>query len=236
MTKIYFTPRTPLEKFGAKIANLLVDNSQATYLVGGTVRDIILKRGIHDIDIATALKPEKVAAILKQSSIQVIDTHKQFGTIIAQQNNITAEITTLRRETYSGSRFPKVKFVNDAKVDSTRRDFTINSLYLQPKTGRVYDFYNGLRDIKSKLIRFVGNPKTKIIEDPLRIIRSLRFALTLGFTLDKSSLQALKNNLVQVQRLSKNKIASEIMKLKSSVKQKIIWNCLHDGKNLDKYF
>ncbi|MBL8030051.1 MAG: CCA tRNA nucleotidyltransferase [Candidatus Doudnabacteria bacterium] len=213
-----------------------MENSKQTFFVGGTVRDILLKRNVKDVDISTSIKPEVVAEILKKHYIDFNQTYKNLGIIIALKEQHAIAVATFRKEAYSKSRYPKITFIQEAKKDSERRDFTINSLYLSLKNGQILDFHNGLEDIKKKKICFIGDPKKRITDDPLRIVRALRFSLELNFKIENKSYLAIKNKFLTLGTLTKTKIFSEVEKLTNLSQRKILIKCLTNEKNLDKYF
>lgn len=230
-----FKPKTNLEKFGAIILNLLVDNFSQSFFVGGYVRDLILKRKITDIDIASEARPEKIINILKKSKIQYDDKHKNFGIIIAKRGNSRIEIASFRKEAYKNSRYPKITFTKSLKLDSKRRDFTVNSLYYKPNF-KLIDYYNGTKDLKRKIIRFIGNPRTKIGQDPLRIVRAIRFALILGFKINKRGLKIIKHNHRLTSSLTKKRLNNEIKKIGGTKFKAIFIECVNNKNSLDKYF
>lgn len=231
-----FKPKSHLEKFGLAIYDALVENFPRTYFVGGTVRNFLLRKKIKDIDIATIAKPFQVVETLKKYYFDYNLGFINMGVVIAAKKGLTASIATFRKDLKSESRYPKIKFVKSPGQDAQRRDFTINSLYLSPKTGKITDFFHGLEDLKAKQIRFIGAPKKRIKEDPLRIVRALRFALEIKFKLEKTTKLAIKNNFSAVKQLTKSKIEKEILKLRNKNHQKIIRATLDNHKNLDKYF
>lgn len=231
MKQIHYHPKTTLKKFGEKIFNLLVDNFPQTFFVGGMVRDLLLNKKIIDIDIATKARPEEVMKILADGDIKFNSSHKQFGVIIAKNGRNNIEITTFRKDTYKGSRYPKITFANDPKTDSQRRDFTINALYLSPKSNTILDFHKGLKDIGGRQIKFIGQPSKRIKEDPLRIIRALRFALQLNFKIETKTFYAIKNNFNLINTLTESKKNFEIKKLKSKKQKNHLLNFLR-GKKL----
>ena len=234
--KFNYKPNNSLEKFGVKVYNLLVDTFPQTFFVGGVVRDLLLDNRIFDIDMATSALPDEVVKILSAANIIADLKYKQFGTVIAKQGNTHLEITTLRKDLQAKSRYNKVAFISNQKIDSQRRDFTINSLYLSLKKAEILDFQKGLADIKKKQIKFIGNPVTKINQDPLRIIRALRFALTLNFKLGDKTRKAIINNLDYIQKITKTKTEKEINKITDAKKRKILIKVINNQKLLDKYF
>lgn len=234
--KYKFKPISPLEHFATKVYYLLVENFAQTFFVGGMVRDLLLKRSITDIDMATVAKPEQVIKILSSMKMDSTDANKKFGVITAKQKNLEIEIATFRKDLKGDARYHQVKFINNARQDSKRRDFTINSLYLSLKNNQILDFNKGLGDIKSKLVKFIGQPQKRIQEDPLRIIRALRFALVLNFKLEKETKATIKNNFDLIKTLTRTKIEREINKIKSSKQKNILQKVINSPKLLDKYF
>ena len=236
ITRFICTPKNKLEGFGLKIYFLLVDNFPQTFFVGGMVRDLLLKRKVVDVDIATQSTPDEVAKILSSAKIKFDDRYKNFGSITARRGRLAIEITTFRKDLKSGSRYPKVQFIKSSKTDSKRRDFTINSLYLRLKPFRVLDFNGGISDIKNRLIRFIGRPENRIRQDPLRIIRALRFALILNFKLENKTRRAIKNNLFLAEKLTRTKLNKEIDKIKGEKNKIILTKVINKPKLFDNYF
>jgi tRNA nucleotidyltransferase (CCA-adding enzyme) len=192
------------------------------YLVGGSSRDILLFKKTYDIDIATDAKPEKVIAIFNLKKVDPF-TFK-FGNVKTIINEIEVDITTLRTESnYTDLRHPeKIEFIKDPKIDSLRRDFTINALYMD-KDGKILDFHNGVQDLKDKIIRMIGEPNTRIKEDPVRILRALRFGLTLNMTIEDSLLLAIKLHQDLLNNVSDFRIKDEINKMvKGKSKENVI--------------
>jgi tRNA nucleotidyltransferase (CCA-adding enzyme) len=192
------------------------------YLVGGSSRDILLSKKTHDVDIATDAKPEKVIAIFNLKKVDPF-TFK-FGNVKTIINEIEVDITTLRQESsYTDSRHPeKIAFVKDPKTDSLRRDFTINAIYID-KDGVILDFHNGQQDLKDKVIRMIGDPIARVKEDPVRILRALRFALTLNMTIEESLLTTIKDNQNLLTQVSDFRIKDELTKmLKSKSKENVV--------------
>jgi tRNA nucleotidyltransferase/poly(A) polymerase len=128
-----------------------------------------------------------------------------------------------------------VEFVKSDKMDSNRRDFTVNSLYLSPINGNILDFHNGLKDLKSKKIKFIGNPNKRLVEDPLRILRAIRFSLDLGFKMEGKAFQAVKNNFDLIETLTQSRKQNEIAKIKKAHNKKLFLKILEDKKLLDRY-
>lgn len=231
-----YKPTTQLEKFGQKVYSFVVENFSSTYFVGGMVRDLLLHRNVTDIDIATSATPSEVVKILTAKGITINDSHKQFGNIIATQGKLKIQVTTFRKDLAGASRYHTILYVKTPKADSQRRDFTINALYLRPKSRAILDFYNGFSDLKSGIIRFIGAPEKRIKQDPLRIIRALRFALILKFRLETKTKIAIKNNFQLINKLTRTKTRKEILKIKNLKTQKILQLVINKPELLDNYF
>jgi tRNA nucleotidyltransferase (CCA-adding enzyme) len=192
------------------------------YLVGGSSRDILLSKKTHDVDIATDAKPEKVIAIFNLKKVDPF-TFK-FGNVKTIINEIEVDITTLRQESsYTDLRHPeKIEFIKDPKTDSLRRDFTINAIYMD-KDGVILDFHNGQQDLKDKVIRMIGDPVARLKEDPVRILRALRLALTLNMTIEDSLLSSIKTHQDLLNQVSDFRIKDEITKmLKGKNKENVV--------------
>ncbi len=229
-----YKPKSELEKFGQKIFNLLVENFPQTFYVGGMVRDLLLNRKVRDIDIATSAVPEKVMEILQSHRIKFDPQYKKLGIVAIPFGGTNLSVTTFRMDYYINSRYPKVTFKANIKQDALRRDFTVNALYLSPKEGKILDYHDGLRDLKAKKIRFIGNPQKRIKEDPLRIIRALRFEQTLNFKLESATKTAIKNNFLLTKILTKSKIKKELGKIKNPKQRKFVQNAVDRQILLDK--
>lgn len=188
-------------------------NGFPIYLVGGCVRDQVLDREIHDIDLTTAARPAQIKAMLHQISLQAVPIGEAFGTIATQIEGETVEITTFRQDQYhAGDRHPEVKFGDSLRDDVLRRDFTINTL-AQDHTGQIHDFYNGLADLKAGILRTPRNPETTLREDPLRILRAYRFAAQLGFTLDLNLIAAIRIVRDELRWVSAERVLTELNKM-----------------------
>ncbi|MBT5955924.1 MAG: CCA tRNA nucleotidyltransferase, partial [Candidatus Marinimicrobia bacterium] len=139
-------------------------------LVGGAVRNAIRKKVTNDLDLAVNIEPEKVKEILKKNKVKFYDVSKGHGTIslISKLNKI--EITCLRKDIKTYGRKAKVKFTKSFELDSERRDFTINAIYSN-LDGDIYDPHDGYKDLKKNIIKFIGIPEKRIIEDRLRLLR-----------------------------------------------------------------
>jgi poly(A) polymerase len=143
-------------------------------LVGGCIRDILMHREIGDIDSATSLETNDVLELLEKSNIEYDDFAIRYGSIIAYPNNKKIQITTLREDINQLGRHTSVLYTKNWKKDAARRDFTFNALYLDENL-KIYDYYNGRKDLQEKTIKFIGEIEDRIKEDYLRIYRYFRF-------------------------------------------------------------
>jgi len=183
------------------------------YAVGGCVRDSILKRKPNDWDITTNAKPEEVKALFHRT----VDTGIQHGTVTVMITRTGYEVTTYRLDgDYSDHRHPKsVQFTADLAEDLRRRDFTINAMAYNERTG-VVDLYQGQEDLKNHIIRAVGNPLERFEEDALRILRAVRFAAQLGFSIEEETYAAAKSLSHHLASISKERIREELEKILQS--------------------
>lgn len=187
------------------------------YAVGGTVRDFLLHKNLTDFDFATDASPDETKSILEKYD----DTFAKYGVIIYRYENKKLEITSFRNENqYLDSRHPqKIEFVKDMQIDYKRRDFTINALYMDD-TGKIYDFCDGLNDLHNKIIRVIGDIDTRMKEDPLRILRALRFMMTLGFVLDNNLEKYIYEHTYLLNKLNVDKVKQEIRKMQKIDEEK----------------
>lgn len=180
------------------------------YFVGGCVRDLLLNREIGDVDIATSATPQEIMSIFDH----VIPVGLEHGTVIVRYNDQSYEVTTFRKEgKYSDQRHPDhVTFIPSIEEDLRRRDFTINALAMN-QTGEIIDLFNGKKDIENHLIRTVGDGKERFMEDPLRIIRALRFSSQIGFSIEEKTKQAMIEVKSQIENISVERILVEFQKM-----------------------
>ena len=183
--------------------------------VGGCVRKFLANEEIDDIDIATSLSPEKIKEKFLNTKFNVIESGIEHGTITIISKKLKIEITTLRKDIKTDGRHAEVEFTEDWKSDSERRDFTINSIYLDNK-GKIFDPQMGVTDLKNKNLKFIGDPNKRIEEDYLRIIRFVRFALEYNCKLDTNTLKAIQLNLDGIKKISKDRILNELFKILKS--------------------
>jgi poly(A) polymerase len=197
------------------LAKKFHDNQKEFFLVGGALRDQIIGKPHEEWDGATNARPEDVITILKKSGCKKInEVGKRFGTIACEYYREPLEITTYRTEQYlDDSRKPEVRFGSNLLEDLSRRDFTINALAYDPLKDNLIDQHQGLEDIRLKIIRAVGNPQERFNEDPLRMLRAIRFATTLNFTISRETLTAIIAEKHRFGVLSAERIQQEINKI-----------------------
>lgn len=188
------------------IVKRLTSAGYETYYVGGCVRDTLLGKTIKDIDIATAAAPSIVISLFDK----VIPVGLEHGTVIVRWNHESYEVTTFRQDgVYSDQRHPdEVHFVKNVEEDLKRRDFTINALAMTIQ-GEIIDLFNGKNDLKQKLIRTVGSPRDRFMEDPLRIIRALRFSSELGFEIEKATYDEMNVLSKEIASLAIERLTNE---------------------------
>tara|TARA_Y100001970_G_scaffold269395_1_gene361836 strand:+ start:11011 stop:12294 length:1284 start_codon:yes stop_codon:yes gene_type:complete len=181
--------------------------------VGGCVRKLINNEKVDDIDLCTNLKPEIVIQILNKNKIIFYQTGIEHGTITAVINNKRFEITSLRKDIKTDGRHAEVEYTGSWLEDASRRDFTINAIY-SDLDGNLFDPFGGKKDLKDGLIKFIGDPTKRIKEDYLRILRYIRFFL--GYSKnqhDKNTIKIIKQNLVGLNKVSKNRQLEELRKI-----------------------
>ncbi|MGV0167495.1 CCA tRNA nucleotidyltransferase [Furfurilactobacillus sp. WILCCON 0119] len=201
----------PEEFVGAQpILTTLEEAGYEAYFVGGSVRDTILGKPIHDVDIATSAYPEEVKSLFNRT----VDTGIDHGTVMILDHGTGYETTTFRTESgYQDYRRPdEVTFVRHLEDDLKRRDFTINALALK-QDGTVVDLFDGLADLKAGIIRAVGDPEERFGEDALRMMRAVRFASQLDFTIEPATQKAIADHAHLLSQIAVERIHEEFVKM-----------------------
>ncbi len=195
------------------IIKLLEQQGFEAFAVGGCVRDALMNREPQDWDITTSAAPDDIKSIFRRT----IDTGLLHGTVTVMLDHTGYEVTTYRIDgSYSDGRHPdKVLFTNNLIEDLKRRDFTINAMAYNDKTGLV-DEFDGIGDLERKIIKCVGNPVERFTEDALRMLRAVRFAAKLGFFVEEGTAKAIKDMASNIKKVSKERIHSELDKLITS--------------------
>lgn len=188
-----------------KILSKLNKEKSTGYIVGGAVRDTLLGITPHDIDFATNMEYSNVKELF--SEYKCNETGKAFGVLRIKTPENEYEIAQYRKDLTSND----VEFVNKIEDDLSRRDFTINAMAWNESDGLI-DKFGGKKDIWNKTLKFVGNPSERIQEDPLRMLRAVRFVAKTGFTLDKDSFEALKENAHLINDVAKERIHDELVR------------------------
>lgn len=209
------------------ILNILAEQGFEAYAVGGCIRDSLLGETPQDWDICTSALPQQVIGAFQ--NYPVLETGLKHGTVTVFIEHGPFEVTTFRVEgKYSDYRHPdKVEFVRDLQQDLARRDFTINAMAYNPNVGLV-DCFNGLQDLQEKVLRCVGDPESRFLEDGLRILRGLRFASTLDFKLEKNTAQAIHHKKDLLSNVAVERIQVEFNKLICGVGVKGIFHQFAD--------
>jgi poly(A) polymerase len=198
-----------------RLGRWFAQHGQQLYLVGGSVRDLALGRPTHDLDFATDAPPERTREILAAAHPDALySVGERFGTIGAAFDGRNVEVTTFRGEHYEpGSRKPVVYYGRSLAEDLARRDFTVNAMARHPVTGELVDLFGGRADLQARLIRAVGNPDLRFAEDPLRLLRAVRFAAQLDFELAAETRAAIRRNAELLRQISRERILDEMNRL-----------------------
>lgn len=180
-----------IKKLATSICQRLFDEGYTAYFAGGWVRDLLLHKSSHEIDIATSAPPH----IIQHLFPRTVAVGIQFGVIVVVLEGINFEVTTFRKDhPYQDGRHPEGVDYSTPEKDAERRDFTINGMFYDPLTEIIYDFVGGKEDLKRKVIRAIGNPHARFAEDRLRMIRAVRFAARLGFEIESETAKAIEEH------------------------------------------
>ena len=199
--------------------------------VGGCVRKYLLNDEIDDIDIATILSSSEIKEKFKNTKFKIVDTGLRHGTITLVSDELKLEITTLRKDVETDGRHAEVEYIDNWQLDSERRDFTINAIYLDIN-GKIFDPQAGTIDLKNNNVKFIGDPQKRIEEDYLRIIRFIRFKIMYDKKIEPTTNNAIKLNLNGIKKISKERVLIElykILELKNFIE-------LNDNADLKKIF
>ncbi|MSR40817.1 MAG: CCA tRNA nucleotidyltransferase [Phycisphaerales bacterium] len=203
------TPKLLLAEAAKVLALRLRDAGHETYFAGGCVRDLLLGIEPADFDIATSATPDDVARVYPKAR----GVGESFGVMLVRESGHTIEVATFREdlEYHDGRRPSEVRF-STAALDVSRRDFTINGLFMDPETRRVVDFLagQGERDLRDKLIRAIGDPEARIDEDRLRMLRAVRFAARFGFTIEPRTARAIEIHATALRSVSPERVGEEL--------------------------
>ena len=198
-----------------KIFNLISNFSETSEIryVGGSIRKIINREVVDDIDLATTINPLEVCEILKKNNISFYESGIEHGTVTAKIDDYKFEITTLRKDISTDGRHAEVEFSKDWHEDASRRDFTFNAIYADLH-GNLYDPFNGREDLELGNVKFIGDPEKRIKEDYLRILRYVRFFLNYSKVDHNANLKKIiKQNINGISKISSDRLLDELKKL-----------------------
>jgi poly(A) polymerase len=194
----------------ADIVRRLREAGYEAFWVGGCVRDLLRGEAPTDYDIVTSARPEEVRGIFSRT----VPVGDRFGVCLVVEEGTAYEVATFRTEAdYNDGRRPSSVAFATAEEDVRRRDFTINGLLMDPATGRIIDHVDGRRDIERGIIRAIGDPEVRFAEDHLRMLRAVRFAATLGFTIELPTFAAVLSQAAAIRRISAERIHDELSRL-----------------------
>jgi len=216
-----------------EIIEKLCASGYPAHLVGGAVRDLMVGKDPHDFDIVTKAQPEEIAEVFQGHSVNLVG--KSFGVTLVEG----IEVATYRTDSYSngnGAKNCQVEYADTLENDLCRRDLTVNALCLCPISGDLIDYHGGLQDLQNGIVKFVGDPDTRIAEDPCRILRACRFLAKLEGTFDITTLQALQRNVQLVKTIDPERIKDEIMKAMECKHPSIFFAALYIIGCLDYIF
>jgi len=198
------------------LALAFAERGERLTLVGGAVRDLLLGALPDELDFATSALPSVTASILRTSiEGSIYRMGEKYGTIGIQTSTLPYEITTYRsgEEYVAGSRKPSVRFGVSIDEDLSRRDFTVNAIAIDPVTGLILDPFNGRGDLRARILRAVGNPASRFREDPLRLLRAVRFAQRMNFEIAPETWAAMLDGAGAIQSISRERVRDEYSKI-----------------------
>jgi poly(A) polymerase len=203
-----------LKEYAAQIIRTLREAGHQAYLVGGCVRDLLLRHEPADFDVTTDATPDEVMRIFPETYA----VGAQFGVVLVplrDSGGSTIEVATFRSDIgYSDGRHPdQVRFSKSAQEDVERRDFTINGLLLDPIKDEVLDFVDGRKDLKDGIIRTIGQPELRFAEDKLRMLRAVRFAARFGYTIEPETFAAIRKLAAGIHQVSCERVRDELTKM-----------------------
>jgi len=201
----------PARDLAGRIVALLRERGHQAWLVGGCVRDLLLGREAKDYDVATDARPERLLELFPRAGR--VGAH--FGVVLVREPGAQVEVATFRSDlAYSDGRRPEaVAFETDPRRDALRRDFTINALLLDPVSGEVLDFTGGRDDLARGVIRAIGDPAARFAEDHLRLLRAVRFAASLRFSVDPGTFEAIRAARALIRSVAAERVRDELTRI-----------------------
>ncbi len=200
----------PLLEAARAIAKRLARSDHTAYVAGGAVRDHLLGRAPHDVDVATSARPEEVLALFPRGK----HVGASFGVVRVRWREWDVDVATFRTEgPYLDGRHPSRVEYGTAEEDARRRDFTVNGLFLDPLDGTVHDFVGGRRDLERRILRAIGDPRERFAEDHLRLLRAVRFGSQLDFEIEPETRRALEELAPRVRTVAAERVRDELVRL-----------------------
>ena len=200
------------EALAVHIIRTLRDHNYQAFLVGGCVRDRLWGIAPNDFDVSTDAHPEDITALFPGAQL----VGAKFGVVLVKRSNdVCVEVATFRSEgNYSDGRHPQeVRFETDPARDAGRRDFTINGLFEDPLSARIYDFVDGRRDLDNRVLRTIGAPDLRFEEDHLRLLRGVRFAARFGLSVDEETMRGMQRFAPRILHISAERIREELVRI-----------------------
>lgn len=215
-----------MRRAAGRIVDKLRLHGYAAYFAGGWVRDLLLHRKPKDIDIATSALPEEVLRLFPKSRAIGV----QFGVVQVQLYGREYEVATFRRDMdYADGRHPSGVTFSSPEEDAARRDFTINGMFYDPAADCVLDYVHGQEDLRSRIIRTIGDPQKRFSEDKLRMLRAIRFSCCLNFDIESGTFAAIRDNAPAILQVSWERIRDELAGILTSPRPETGLDLLHAG-------
>lgn len=201
-----------------EVARRLTEAGYKALLAGGCVRDLLLGAAPSDYDVATDAPPDAVCSLFRPTRRVGV----QFGVVLVRRRGVWIEVATFRKDgDYRDGRRPDTVTFSSAAEDARRRDFTVNGMFLDPSSGRVIDYVNGLADLAARLIRAIGDPAARFAEDHLRLIRAVRFAARLGFRVEPDTAAAIRSAAHLLRRVASERVREELERILCSASRSV---------------
>ncbi len=228
---------TPQSNFALDFALNVVEKLRAAgfeaFWAGGCVRDQLLGLAPKDYDVATSAKPDEIRAVFGPRRTLAIGAAFGVITVLGHRHQGQIEVATFRTDAeYSDGRHPDAVHFTTAEHDAERRDFTINGLFFDPVAGEVVDYVDGRADLEHKIIRAIGDPRLRLTEDKLRMLRAVRFAALLNFTIEPATLAAIQAMAAEVTTVSAERIGAEIRRMLTGPNRAVALDLLGETKLL----
>lgn len=202
-------------------------------LAGGCVRDFLLSRPAADLDVATSATPDQIEALFDKT----VSVGKSFGVIRVLLEGADIEVATFRQDgDYKDGRHPESVRFSDEKEDALRRDFTINALFWDPVSGEVLDYVGGREDLNRRILRTVGDPRRRFAEDKLRLLRAVRFAVQLDFSIEEETWKAIQELAVGLSSVSGERVRDELIKGAKAARPGLFLRLLRESRLFPQIF